>query len=303
VADGSELVLAGRAEVVERGFAVRVRVLDTSGAVVGERELRSGSQPCEALTPSLLLVLAMSVDPQTSGLPAAVIDQLQPDAPDTNSAAASGSQTERQRESRPAPKPALRRVEPAPGQRQLASSAPLDTEGLRILWLTLLSLGLQPGVSPGIGAAGEAGKAQGWSGWLTATAFLPSAVQVEGPRVLADNVSFNTAHATLSGCRHLGGTGALYGTACAGALAGVRWASASALETRSAAPRAYYGPVLTLKATYFSRARWLLEAGAAATASLVRDRFVYVEHTGGERLLYEPARFSGWAYVGFGGLL
>jgi hypothetical protein len=75
-ASEAENSIEGRVERLDTGkLSVRVRVLDVSGAKVGERTFEQGAEDCADLTPAIVFVIAMVIDPDVAahGLPPALV--------------------------------------------------------------------------------------------------------------------------------------------------------------------------------------------------------------------------------------
>ena len=75
-ASEAENSIEGRVERLDTGkLRVRVRVLDVTGAKVGERTFEQAAEDCADLTPAIVFVIAMVIDPDVAahGLPPALV--------------------------------------------------------------------------------------------------------------------------------------------------------------------------------------------------------------------------------------
>jgi hypothetical protein len=312
----SSFLLQGLAEPAPAPLRYRVLISvrdAASGELIGERELTSSEPKCSVLTPAILLVLAMSVDPEVArkGLPPAVAEELRrgheedvdvwpPPAPPPASVPGSKPQElsiaapfAASLESR-APEPSRRTgTSPSP-----AASARKERPSLR---LALAGSGqVQPELSPGLLLGGRVPWSEKWAASFSALAWLPSAVEVEpSPYVLDDAVDFNAVQLSLAACRRLLGE-SIRLEACGGIGAGVRWLLARALANQRNPYRGFLGPELGISARWLVGSSWSIDAGAHAAGSLRDDSFGYVDHRGEQRELFETGWISGFTYLGVG---
>ncbi|HWA76502.1 MAG TPA: hypothetical protein VG937_29405 [Polyangiaceae bacterium] len=313
----------GRATVVEGRIApaeaplrwrVNVRVSDAEGELLGERELTNAELPCSALTSPVLLILAMSIDPNAArdGLPAAVVEELRRDQaedvdvwPANERREAPATLAERAAEAPTAPvevAPLAREVTPIradPESAERSRAAP----SVEVLAGLSLSVALLPEPSPGVALGARVLLSPNWSLLLSGLAWLPREVAIEGPRAEADGVSFGATHLSSALCRNLLVASVLRVAACGGGLVGFRWVSASALGQEDNPTRAYYSPLLGVELELRAGERWFLHGGGTAMMSWPRDRFTYRDHAGEVRPLFEPRLVSGYSLVGFGARL
>jgi hypothetical protein len=316
-ADGA-LVLQGVAEVASAPLRYRVLISvrdAASGELIGERELTTSEPKCAVLTPAVLLVLAMSVDPEAgrNGLPTAVADELRRGReedvdvwplPATPPGSVTGSKSQEL-------SMAAAHTAAAAGElRALETTRKIDTmarPAVRAraerpsLRLALAGSGqVQPELSPGLLLGGRAPWSEKWAASFSALAWLPSAVEVEpSPYVLDDAIDFNAVQLSLAACRRLLGE-RIRLEACGGIGAGVRWLSAPALASQGNPYRGFVGPELGLSARWLVGSSWSVDAGAHAAGSLRDDSFVYVDHRDAARALFEPGWVSGFTYLGVG---
>jgi hypothetical protein len=295
-------------------YRVLISVRDAaSGELIGERELTTSEPKCTVLTPAVLLVLAMSVDPGAgqNGLPSAVADELRRGleedvdvwpSPATPPGSVAGSKPrELAMAATHAAAAELRVLEATRKTDTLARPAVPGRKERPSLRLALAGSGqVQPELSPGLLLGGRAPWSETWAAAFAALAWLPSAVEVEpSPYVLDDAIDFNAVQVSLAACRRLLGE-SIRLEACGGIGAGVRWLSARALASQGNPYRGFVGPELGLSARWLVGSSWSVDAGAHATGSLRGDSFGYVDHRDTRRALFEPGWISGFTYLGVG---
>lgn len=305
----SPVLLEGVAKVAPAPlrFAVRVSVRDAqSNEIIGERELTTAEEQCSTLTPALLLVLAMSVDPSAGreGLPANVAEELKrtrdEDVDVWPASPATTAPPPAPVTARPAPREAETPPARKPPERRTAPSAQQSREQLQIFAALAASTGILPALAPGAGLGVGLPLRRGFSlsvalfGWYPQTVALPSSA-------FLDEAGVDIAASQLSGslCHGLLGQGPRLAL-CAGFDLGLRWVHARALTNENNPSRAFFGPELALQGSWQLGSSWLLGAGAAAHAQLRRDRFTYDAHDGLTRSWFHPdwlaSRF--WLSVG-----
>jgi len=236
------------------GFSVRLRMVDRAGAAVGERSFASDAAECGALTDSVLLVVALMIDPSAGdrGLPAELLGLL---ADDAAPGAALLAELERERAQReraaqplavtvaqPAAEPAAQRAPASvpPAATRVSAARPHSALPpgpphqlqLELALTPALSYRLQPEVEPGIGAHARLITAWPVSFELGFSYWLPSEVELtQAPPGSA--VDFNAAVTTLSACLPVVRAKPIAAFACAGAAVAVRWLETTALLGRS----------------------------------------------------------------------
>jgi len=298
-------------------FAMRVTVRDEkTDEVLGERELTTAEPKCSALTPALLLVLAMSVDPDAGrdGLPAAVTEELRrqrdedvdvwPAASETPSKVAPATHHE---PASSASRAAAAHVSRGSDHRHHAELSPVGDarapDGPRVFGALTLSVGVFPALASGAELGGRVPLRRGWSlafsvlGWLPQVVALPAS-----PYLQDDGVQIASGQIGAALCQPLFGVRLQLG-ACGGIMGGLRWMSALALGSRDNPTRPYYGPTLGLDGTFRVAPSWFAAAGVTAQAVLPRDRFTYRDHQGESKVWFEPSLLSGRAWLGVGAFL
>jgi hypothetical protein len=287
-------------------WQVTMRISDANGALIGERELSSGAPRCSALTPPLLLIVAMSIDPEAapSGLPAGVVAELErAHAEDVDGASAAkapgaiGLAT-----------PAAARASGAAPSRASPSSAPTPrraperrrARAWRLLAAGTLSADVLPRVSPGVALGVEWLVVPAWSASLGLLAWPARDAVGSSGSVFDGRVSFAAAQAVLEGCHEIEAGSKFSLGLCLGGAFGERWVSDSTLGDAGHPSRAYFGALLGVHADVRVARRCFVRAGVTSLASLRRDRFTYFDSAGDMRELYVPSTVSGWALVGIG---
>lgn len=283
-------------------FSVRVTVRDArSNELFGERELTTSDAECSALTPALLLVLAMSVDPDAgrAGLPAAVEQELQHVNRETTRDAPAPSA--------PAPQVPLAAT-PAPAVAEPARPAPAAQAGseaneARIFGTFAVASEIMPSLTLGAGFGARLPLRRQWSlsfslfGWKPESVSLPNSafLQDDGVQVAAGQVA-------MALCRPLLGE-RLQLDACAGFGAGLRWVWARALANENNPTRAFFGPELGLEGSWSFGSSWFLATGATTQVQLRRDRFSYRDHRDQAQTWFEPAPLVSRFWLSLGATL
>lgn len=310
-AGATPVLLEGVAKVAPAPlrFAVRVSVRDAqTNDIVGERELTTADEQCSSLTPALLLVLAMSVDPMAGreGLPTAVSEELRrtrdedvdvwPVAPAATTAPpASVALTPQPVETKPRELP--RTVPAAPAPRLKSSEA---TEQLQVFAAFAASTGILPALAPGVAAGLGLPLRRGFAMSFAVFGWNPQTVEVPNSAFL-DEGGVDIAASQLSAalCHGVVGTDPRLAL-CAGFDLGLRWIHAQALTNENNPTRAFFGPELALQGSWQLGSSWAVGAGAAVQAQLQRDRFTYETRDGLPHVWFYPDRFASrfWLSVG-----
>jgi hypothetical protein len=313
-ASGLPIVLEG--EVAQAApplrWRVHVRVVDAHGELVGERDLTSAELPCSSLTSSVLLILAMSIDPNAArdGLPPGVVEELRRDRSEDvdvwpaqptekveprADASAQPATLALQTSSAPALRAA--RVAPHPSFQGEGRGTPSFAQ---LFGAAALSAQLLPELSPGLALGVRWALPSSWSFSAHGVVWAPREVSITSPRAHADGVSFGATHAATEACLRVLGESALSVDACAGAVLGFRWVVASALGTKDNPWRAYFAPLLGLETGFATGKGWFFRGGVTAMASLRSDSFSYRDASGAAQPLFAPSVVSGYTFFGLG---
>jgi hypothetical protein len=289
-------------------YRVRISVRDVkTNELLGERELTSAEEKCSALTPAVLLVLAMSVDPNSArdGLPAAVANELERDRDEDVDVYPKVAATEQGTtgSSVVAAVPAPLRSSTAPARADSAPPASLSVRARRPALRAALaaSAQVQPELSPGVFVGGRVPWSRNWAASISLLGWLPRSVAVaDSPYLLDDSVDFHAVQLALGVCRRLLDTNALELDGCGGGGFGVRWLAATALANKGNPYRAFFGPELGASGSWRLGSGWSVDAGIQATLSIRDDSFDYTDHFANQHRLFAPSRVSGFAYLGMG---
>jgi len=288
-------------------YSVRVTVRNTdSGEVVGERELSTADPECSALTPAVLLVLAMSVDPNVGrvGLPRAVAEERERSRDEKTNVASPELRSPAGASAKSLPQ---RTPDITPGRSaehgQRPSVVSSSAEPLPFFAAVATSTAILPSIAVGGAVGTRLPLRRGWLlaltvfGWNPQTAFLP-----ESPFLEDGGVTIAAGQLSAALCRSLWGQ-RLELSACGGFGAGVRWVKAEALPNEDNPMGAFFGPELVLEASFRPDSAWFVAADAGAQGQLRRDHFVYRNHVGQLVPWFEPSPFSGRAWLSIGVLL
>jgi hypothetical protein len=290
-------------------YRVHISVRDPkTNELLGERELTSAEEKCSALTPAVLLVLAMSVDPNAArdGLPTAVANELERAHEEDVDVYPKAAPTEPSAQGT-AVVAALPASSPtATEQARTDSVAAAATGSVRARRPALraalaASTQVQPELSPGVLVGGRVPWSRNWSASISLLGWLPSSVAVaESPYVLDNAVDFHAVQLALGVCRRLLGTNALELDGCGGGGFGVRWLAATALANKGNPYRAFFGPELGVSGSWLLGSGWSIDGGIQALVSLRGDSFEYTDHFETQHTLFAPSRVLGFAYLGMG---
>jgi hypothetical protein len=260
-----ELILHVTVErLPDRHFHALLELADTSGRVLGTRELTSGTELCSSLDEPLVLTVALMVD-----APPAVEDvgapPPAPPAPEPSSEV---------------PLPPRERDRPAP--LRLLADAALAVES-----------GLLPNVEPGLGLGLELRAATWFSARLGGLAFWPATVRLPDDA----SVRFAFAAATLELCPTLGSPDGARASLCVGPLYGFLRAKPAGFTGASDALRQTLALSIGLRGVLPVQRRWVLAAGLAGVVPYHPDHFTY-EQNGATIELFRPAMFAVVASAG-----
>jgi len=281
-------------------FSVRVTVRDArNGELFGERELTTAEAQCSVLTPPLLLVLAMSVDPDAGrdGLPQAVSRELQQgngeSAPEASSPVVAREASSPIVASPPAPlaakaSPATEPAHPAEAHPAPVTQAGSDVNEPRVFGALAAGSEILPSLALGAGFGARLALRRRWSMSFSVFGWNPQAVALPNSAFLQeDRVQVAAGQLAASLCRPLVESRLRLGV-CAGFGAGLRWVWARALVHQDNPTRAFFGPELGLEGSWRFAPGWFLSAGATTQVELRRDRFIYRDHRDQPRPWFDP---------------
>lgn len=299
--------------VVSRGkkpdtWRARLRIVAPDGSALGQRELATRQPLCSALTPSVLLVLLVLLEPDAAerGLPTEVVQAITQQAD-----AEAQAQTQEQIAAAPAqlaPPPVLPSAPAAtnPVRRQV-STAPATRVGAGLRWRMhlepIVSFGLLPsavlGLSGGIGLVTR----DGWQmsfvagyGGSNQLALEPNSY-VAGGHVVASALVFD-----LSVCPELAARARWGLNGCAGATLVRRSFETPALSVHTDPVRLSLGPSLGGQWRIALTELWHVLLRASTAMPLPRERFVYEDGDGDGTThhVYTPGRVFASLALGLG---
>lgn len=316
-ASQADLSLEGHVErdAKKNAFVATLAVSDRKGQVLGRRVLRSPGEDCQALEPSLVLVVAIAIDPNATlpgmagaeaalspevkamlgqlGLPELSEQQLRdelavPD-PEAARAAAEAASAPQAKQARPG-----LQAPAAPSLAPVERSTPLRFR---------LALGLsgELGVLPqaGLGAALRLGviPAHFWSFELFATGLLPQSLGLAGG---AESARFRFVAGGLATCPLAFSPRGIELRACAGLRAGVLAGSGAGLTPSFSTSGPWleaegYGGIGIPLSSVFG-----LYAELGAGVPFVRDNFRYEDGLGQQRSVHRASAVTARAELGAG---
>lgn len=248
----------------DRLWRAVLELRDTSGRVLGARELRSATDLCTDLNEPLVLAVALMVDSEPAPPP----------------------------EPAPAPSP----PEPEPELTEEAAPPPrAHAEPLAIFVDASLAIesGLLPAVRPGLMLGAEL-RALSWlSARLSGIAFLPASVDVPGDA----SARFAFVAGVLELCPGFGDNTSFRLSLCAGAVYGAVNAQGTGLTGSNDSWHRSLGAAFGVRAAVPLGGRWFGVAGLTGVIPYRPDRFVY-DAGGTSHELFQMAPLSLLASAG-----
>lgn len=260
----------------QRGqWRARLRVLDAEEHTIGMRELVSSEASCEALTPSVVLVLAILVE-LGSG------QRVQDDTPATAQSAC------------PAPAPAVPTPQPAPTPKP--TPAGWQVEPLAAL---TIALGLLP--SAALGPQLGLRVSSPWPlALLMHGGYWPGGRESIAGAVARAAVDFRAYHGDLSLCLSLPRTGAFLLAGCWGAVLGARRAHVTGLLDARDTTRLYAAASASAHFGYAVTSRLSLGLETSFLGFAREDRYSFDDPSGARRVAFRSGRFTGLFALGLG---
>lgn len=300
----AQLAIEGSVTQTRKGvFEMRTRVMTPQGEVLGARTLERAADDCAALTPAILLVLTLTLDPDAAahGYPTELLARIasseDPAAAllaELNAAPAKAKQAEPVNIAPvkvavstppPAPVPAAKRAEATFEAALQAGPA--------------MALALLPSVSAGANLVVQLSTPWPLALLLGGAYWAPSSIDLNtssGPK----QARFSAAHGQLSACIPVLPKSSWQLLTCVGGVIGLRWVDASALANETHAKRLYGGPSVQLSLRYALSERWFAALDVSAALLPRRDTFTYADIKGEDQALFEPSLASGWSSLGVG---
>ncbi len=270
------------------GFRAHIQSVDDSGKRRGVRELSSDKADCRAFDDELVLVIAITIDPD------AVLKRPIGEA--------------ETKPERPAEQPAPRTVVKketvfVPVVREKPQDSP-DRESPREPWgLSLragprVAGGVLPGAAVGLQVAAVAAP----------PGFFPLAAMGEGwtdtdETAAAGGARVSLLSAALAACPQLRVTPLLATEGCGGGFAGAMHARGFGFDTSDETTELVAGVSAGGNLLVRANSWLLLGAGVDARLALSRPRFFFQDATGTRRVLYEAPAFAGTAGLFVGVML
>jgi hypothetical protein len=297
------------------GFRTLIRVNSAAGEALGERRLESDDARCSDVTRSTLLVLAVMMNPDAAprGLPSGVLDVLEQwDDEETRSA------RERALEREQNPQPELPRARGTPAAPARAPAKPAGAKadertpaasrsgskrdrGVELGLSLALNLELTPRPTFGGVATLALPLGDAWVAQVEA-AFFPGGSAYIPSAYATDDVTIAVAELAPELCPRPLELGRVRGSACAGVVGGVRVLGGSGLAEPAKPVQPYVGPAGSVDLAWFFAEHGFVEARVHAAWLPRDDRFVFTDHDGTVRELFDPAPFAGYAALGAGGV-
>jgi hypothetical protein len=286
-------------------FLVQARVMTPQGDVIGARSLERTASACSALTPAILLVLTLTLDPEAAahGFPTELLARL---SSTEDPGAALLAELEAETKSAPvvSPVPVAARGTAAVGIHG-PSPAPAKKPRKASGWggaLQLAAAGvvaLLPRVSGGPSVAAELVTPWRFSLSLAAQYWVPAAVSFDSFGETKD-VSFSALQGQLALCVPFSLAASWQLAGCVGGALGTRWVDASSLAAQGDDSRAYGGPLAQGSVRYALSERWFAALDLSGALLFRRDRFTYTDVAGESQLLFEPGAGAAWFSLGAG---
>jgi hypothetical protein len=267
-AAAADLAIEGRVEPREgSGFRAVVVVTSSGGAVLGDRTVESTADSCAQIEEPLALIVALLIDAEAARVVAPAPTLSAPPPPPPPAPAL------------PAPPPAAALA--APRLRLEAQVAPS------------LSLGVVPGLGPGLGVHAVFGIDGGFAGRLGAEFAWGSEALAGSSEVLV-----RLAGGSLAVCRMFGG--AQIGLdLCAGVELGALSAQPRGLAGSADQESLWAVPELLASAAWHPIAPLAIRLGLTLGAPVVRDRFTYQDGSS-VREAFVPSVVIGRVSLGIG---
>lgn len=295
------IVIEGRATSGDppARFRVELRVLAPDGEMLGTRVLSTEKERCSALNSSLLLVLALAINPDsvTYGLPAPVAQELMQKDDEENVA---NTATVEPKDDVPPPNP----------RATLVASKAIRIERRRFeahakrRWSLLTEVGLSMGELPKPSAGLNVGIRRTLSDVyamsLTGAVWLPREARGNDTWTSAVGVSVGATHMRGLLCARGGTDAALQLGTCGGGQFGLRWFSAHGFATQYRSTRLLFGPVLGVYSSARLTTSIILRVSVNLAMQLPRDRFSYADPLGAPVVLSEPTLLACDTSVGLG---
>ncbi len=305
----AELSLEGRVwpEMQGARWRARISVIDRNGARLGVRELSSAAESCRGFDAAIVLVLAMSIDPEAglSSLPSELLESV-PAAGDP------GAELLTELQAHPPPlaaEPATTTATVAPPRSPQLRAAPEAAPAAPRDALLELEAGVAAGIAllPNLSSGPAMGAAvRVWPRWslaLRGVFWLANDAPLAEPNPRALAISFSMVLASVTACGTALRSSRWSWDGCAGLAAGVRWSDAGALRYPADVTSVDTGPAASTQLRVRLLEALELRLSIAAYVALRRQGYTYREYGELERALFKPGRVQGWGWIGAAFLL
>lgn len=304
ITDEHAIMLEGRAQRAKAPsqFQVHLRVLDAHGELIGERVLSTQKPHCSALNSALLLVLAMSVNPNVA------TDRIPPEIANELNAEGQGEREQHREHPREnfgetaGADPPMPLASPWLGTVKLTKLTFLGRPIPRRHWLVFVGPAVAVNVVPrptlGLVAGVRRELPLALSASLGAAVWIPRGAQNESPWSIPGGIDVGAMQLRGELCREVMERPTVALQACVGGHWGARWFSADGLEKQDLSTRQFYGPSLGMTGAVPLSSRMSVRGAVHLAAQFPRDRFTYLVPTGTKYPLYRPSLFAGDAFLG-----
>jgi len=261
-----------------RTWVARVRIVSESGSILGEREFSTSEEACSALTPSVLLVLLILIDPEAA-------DRAAP-KPSSGATAA------------PAPPPTL-----ALPSRPTVDAPPSVPARRGSSWQAHLepiaSLGLLSGPALGLSGGVSLITKDGWQLALSGGYAGKTKVELEpNAYVVRGHVLISGLLLDLSVCPSIVRRPSFAMSGCVGATLVTRFFQAEGLPERRDPAHSSLGPSLSVQANVPLTEAWQLRGQVGSALLMPRENFVYEDGNDATHRVYTPSRLFGSLSLG-----
>lgn len=257
-----------------------IKTTRADGSAVGTRELVSAETTCERLGEELALVIAVTIDPDAALGPPPEPPAAAPEKPAECPA-------------RPAPSPEIRVVE---RERVVVREPPAPAEPWRLETRLAVtgSVGLLPGIGPGLSAAVGAAAPGFVALEATGRAWLERSAEVEG-----GGARFTLLAAGLAACPRTR-LGPAFAHFCGGVTAGSMRARGFGFDDSSEQARALVLVTAGARLSLLLSPALFVFGGAQVEGAVVRPRFFFEDAAGNQRDVHRVPPVGGTGELGLG---
>jgi hypothetical protein len=308
----AEVAIEGTVTELKPGwFEMKTRVLTPEGDVLGARTLQREADDCASLTPAILLVLTLTLDPEAAahGFPTVLLARL---ATSADPASALLAELEREEKAKRAAtseppgdqRPPARKSMPV-SKPKVATEPSAQPRAKPAQWGAFFQLGLAgqlfvlPHAWLGVGLLTGLTTPSPLSLTLSVHYWAPAAARFES---FGDQkeVLFSAVQSELSFCFPISLALKLQLSPCFGWALGMRWVDASVLQRHPDVHRLYGGPSGQASLRYALSERWYASLDLAGAFLFPQDRFTFRNFADHERTIFEPKPYAAWSTLALG---